>query len=635
MKPLHAVAILLALFLVMSAVTWQTWATPEVDSGREMHTKLRLLAGERLYGDAYYLYGPVAPSFNAALYKVFGPHLNTLYAAGLIGSLLLVLMVFQIGRALMPTTEAMLAAAAVLLFSVFKQSGNLIFPYTYSALYGTCLATLALILMIRHLRSGRMPGLVAAAAVSGLALCCKLEFGFAAAAALAALAYLAPKERRARTTVAALGTFILVPVVVYGLVLMETPAQAVFGGTYLLPGSIPAELLHFNRLKLGLFSPAKTAMEMLSALALLGVLGGAFLLLGRRLAGEPIAWRDEQTGRTWRVIAGSLGWLALSLLVYGTGWDLNPMRALPLLLAAMAWMLARPAAQPLDQPGRVRLLVTVFGLAVLARVLIRVPGGGAYGSGLLPVPMILFFYLAAAGLTALAPAAAARVRRTVLVFFTVAIAAAAGVFAFRALASERQRLETARGDLRLEAPAAAVMGQALDFISRHSAPGQYILGLPEGSSLNFLGRRPAPLRYEILTPGFLDPEGEWQAVRALQQKDVPLVFLFNRPTDEFGPRVFGRDYYRILMGWIEENYDLAAVFTPRSAAPIVDIHPLGAKDEIVDIHSFVQLRTSTDSPDYGHPPSEAVPEIGDPVYFIKCYRRRADPLEPRMVYRDR
>lgn len=116
------------------------------------------------------------------------------------------------------------------------------------------------------------------------------------------------------------------------------------------------------------------------------------------------------------------------------------------------------------------------------------------------------------------------------------------------------------------------MGQALDFISRHSAPGQYILGLPEGSSLNFLGRRPAPLRYEILTPGFLDPEGEWQAVRALQQKDVPLVFLFNRPTDEFGPRVFGRDYYRILMGWIEENYDLAAVFTPRSAAPIVDIH---------------------------------------------------------------
>ncbi len=189
----------------------------------------------------------------------------------------------------MPTTETMLAAAAVLLFSVFKQSGNLIFPYTYSALYGTCLATLALILMIRHLRYGRMPGLVAAAAVSGLALCCQLEFGFAAAAALAALIYLAPKECRTPTTLAAMGTFVLVPAVVCGLVLMETPAQAVFGDTYLLPGSIPAELLHFNRLKLGLFSPAKIAMEMFSAQALLGVLSGGVLLLGRRLAGESTA----------------------------------------------------------------------------------------------------------------------------------------------------------------------------------------------------------------------------------------------------------------------------------------------------------------------------------------------------------
>ncbi len=159
---------------------------------------------------------------------------------------------------------------------------------------------------------------------------------------------------------------------------------------------------------------------------------------------------------------------------------------------------------------------------MLARVLIRVPGGGAYGSGLLPMPMILFFYLASCGLPALAPAAASRVRSTILVFFAVAIATATGVFAFRALASERERLETDRGDLRLEAPAAAVVGQALDFISRHSTSDQCILGLPEGSSLNFLAQRPAPLRYEILTPGFLDPEAERQAVRALQQKDIPL-----------------------------------------------------------------------------------------------------------------
>lgn len=77
MKPLHAVAILLVLFLVMSAITRQTWATPEVDSGRGMHTPPRLLPGGRLYGDTHYLYGPVGPYFNAALYRAFGPHLDT------------------------------------------------------------------------------------------------------------------------------------------------------------------------------------------------------------------------------------------------------------------------------------------------------------------------------------------------------------------------------------------------------------------------------------------------------------------------------------------------------------------------------------------------------------------------------
>lgn len=292
-------------------------------------------------------------------------------------------------------------------------------------------------------------------------------------------------------------------------------------------------------------------------------------------------------------------------MVYGTGWALNPMQALPLLLAAMVWMLASPAAKPPDQPGKERLLVAVFGLAVLARVLIRVPGGGAYGSGLLPIPMILFFYLASCGLPALAPAAASRVRSTVLVFFAVAIATATGVFAFRALASERERLETDRGDLCLEAPAAAVVGQALDFISRHSAPDQCILGLPEGSSLNFLAQRPAPLRYEILTPGFLDPEGERQAVRALQQKDIPLVLLFNRPTDEFGPRVFGRNYYRILMKWIE--VDRGKLHPRGRLHPAVRRSncghpPFGPKRRnrgyprirpITDIHRFARLWTST------------------------------------------
>jgi hypothetical protein len=83
--------------------------------------------------------------------------------------------------------------------------------------------------------------------------------------------------------------------------------------------------------------------------------------------------------------------------------------------------------------------------------------------------------------------------------------------------------------------------------------------------LNFLADRPAPLRYEILTPGFLTAAGEQRAIAQLQAKQVKIIFLLNRPTKEFGCPAFGRDCYRILGQWIEHNYNAAAVFGERAS----------------------------------------------------------------------
>ena len=114
-----------------------------------------------------------------------------------------------------------------------------------------------------------------------------------------------------------------------------------------------------------------------------------------------------------------------------------------------------------------------------------------------------------------------------------------------------------------------------------------LCAVPEGSSLNFLADRPAALRYEILTPGFLDREGELRAIRQLIDRDVKFIFLLNRPTSEFGCRAFGRDCYRDLMGWIDAHYEVAAVFGDGAIT---------------------------------------ASEIGDPVFFIKGYRRKASPV---------
>src|ERR1700674_2945912 len=70
-------------------VTWQRWANPLVDCGREMNIPLRLARGEMLYSQVRFLYGPFSPYLHAALFRAFGPSLGILYADGILSATLI------------------------------------------------------------------------------------------------------------------------------------------------------------------------------------------------------------------------------------------------------------------------------------------------------------------------------------------------------------------------------------------------------------------------------------------------------------------------------------------------------------------------------------------------------------------
>lgn len=584
---MHAVLVLLILFAVMSAVSWQMWANPVIDGGREMNAPLRLLRGETIYSQVYYLYGPVAPLFNAFLYKLLGIHLNTLYAAGMAGSLLLVLLIFHLARGFMSTVESLLAAAAVLLLCIFKQAGNIVFPYSYAALYGTLLGTFALAAQIDFLRSNRSVSLIAGGALSGLALCCKMEFGFAAIASLLTAVIVTQPQQRARTAWIGLASTAVVPLFIYGLLLTKIPAESLIKDTFMLPGTIPAELVYYNKLVLGWNYPGQTLRELISALALLCGLAGFLALIGIRMAGGSIlsARSARPVRRFWWMTGIGFGLILAHIMFFRTHWDMNPLRALPVLFLIMIgyYVRKRSGISNTDVSAHALLLVSVYSLVVLARVIVRVPGGGGYGGGLLPVPLMLFVYMATAEFPIFAmPVKAERYRRrAVAVLLSVGLLATVGVLVFRLTHNSYTWLHTSRGDLRQPPSITLAMSQTLDLLARNSSAGDYVLALPEGSSLNFLAERPAPLRYEVVTPGFLSEAEEQRAIRTVQEKNVEFVLLLNRPTSEFGPGAIGRDYCRTLMGWIEENYSPVAVFGEKVTPEI---------------------------------------QIGDPSFFIKCYR---------------
>jgi len=588
MKSRYAVLILIILFGVMSAASWERWANPIIDGGREMNTPLRLLQGEQIYSEVYYLYGPVAPFFNALLYKVFGVNLRTLYAAGLAGGLLLVLLIFWLGRKFMSVFEAMLAAVAVLLLCVFKQRGNMVFPYSYAVLYGTLLGILALAAQLAHVRSNRMRSLFFAGMLSGLTFCCKLEYGFAAVASLAVLVTSSPRSERLRNAGIALLSLLIFPLLIYGFLFAQIPAGPLFKDTFFLPGHIPAELLYFNKMKLGLNDPGRTLRELISAVAILTGAAGVFSLVGIRMTGESIlsAPRAQGALRLWWITGTSSGLVLVHILFYGTHWDLNPFRAFPILFLGVIYCCfsKRVGSEEKEPSLRSLLLLSVYSLAVLARVFVRVPAGGAYGSGLVPVPILLFFYIAKSDLpiAKLPPAAARFRRRMILVSLSAALSAVIGIFIYRQVETHDVPLQTARGELRFPAAHISALNQAISFIARNTSPEEFLLVLPEGSSLNFLANRRVPVRYEIVTPGFVRNEEERTMIRNIQEKKVHYIFLINRPTSEFGPKIFGQDYCRTLMEWINSNYEPAAVFGEHVTAEM---------------------------------------QIGDPQFFIKCYRK--------------
>src|SRR5262249_48627248 len=146
---------LLALSLLFAALlfaTWQRWTQPLLDHGREMNLPARILAGDQLYVDVQYLYGPFAPYFNALLYRVFRIHLSVLKMSGAVSGVLILFLIYWLARQLMSAWESALTTGLVLVICALKSTANYIQPYTYAALYGLVFALCSLANIVRFIK---------------------------------------------------------------------------------------------------------------------------------------------------------------------------------------------------------------------------------------------------------------------------------------------------------------------------------------------------------------------------------------------------------------------------------------------------------------------------------------------------
>jgi 4-amino-4-deoxy-L-arabinose transferase-like glycosyltransferase len=565
-------------FVAMLAVSWRRWISPVTDSGREMDLPLRLMNGELLYRDVYYLYPPFSPYFHSFLYRIFGVSLDVLQAGGVICALLIAWMCYRIARRLMTPSESALAVIAVVVVCVFKPGGNLIWPYAFAALHGMVFALGALLLALRYTENEKRRELAAAGVLIGLAAITKQEFAAAAiCAVIGAVVWLrrAWFKRLATDLALAAASASLIALPVYAALLGFIGWKIVVEDCHLFFTHLPSSLVLYNAQRSGLAFPLGSLAQMIGAAAV----GVAMLSAAALLAGVPMRLRQTgqsgQTGQagqsertqvrwTWIALGGALLVVLVIRLIAGEEWDGSPMRALPFLTLWMIvagwrrWKLK-------NGEGAALFIIALYSLAVLARVVLRVPSGGAFGGFFLPTSLILFCYL----FLRAAPEVVGRwaqdlsvARRTRLIGAWMLIAllmATAVVYGARYRFNFNYELKTPRGDLFVRRPIGEAFREALDFIAERSNPEDAIAVLPEGGDLAFLSQRRMPLRLQIFHPGFLDEQGERAEIERLQASQARYALIVNRSMHEFGADAFGRDYFPTLGRWLDENYRLVKV----------------------------------------------------------------------------
>lgn len=136
--------LLAAQFVTMTWWSWRLWPDPLIDFGNELYVAWRLMAGDVLYRDVAYLFGPLSPHINGALFGIFGDSITTLIVANL---LILALIVAGIYRLVSRETSRLAATACgavcigVFSFSQYTITGNYNFicPYNHGVTHGTAL----------------------------------------------------------------------------------------------------------------------------------------------------------------------------------------------------------------------------------------------------------------------------------------------------------------------------------------------------------------------------------------------------------------------------------------------------------------------------------------------------------------
>ncbi len=588
----YALSVLSLLFLAALLASWQRWTQPLLDHGREMNLPARLLAGEQLYTDVQFLYGPFAPYFNALLYRLIGVHLSVLHLSGAVCAALILLMVYWLARQLLGVWAAAVTTGLVLVVCALKSTANYVQPYAYAALYGLVFALASLVALVcwerRRLACGgldsnptgavetshtthasrRRSQILLAGLFAGLSLIAKPEIALAALAAVGAALCLESLTTRRwlwRELFSFAAPMLAVTLVTYAIILSRVPWRVLHEDNHIFFVGMPPQLIYFNRHISGLAQWPASLWFSLTGLGVFLLWLGACLTLGALLARRSSGWQTTfQRGLALLLIG--VVWREAAIRYLHVPSDVTPFASAVFVLPGLiGWLAVRAWRQreEFSQTQRLLFILASFSLVAVLRALLNVTTTGPYTPFFVPVLIVVYLAL----LICFAPAALiesdvvrARVRQVAIGLLALLVFGMAVNSTLRLRRLNTFTVSAPRGSFKTVAEIGEPLQAAIRYAAEHTRPDEYVLALPVATTINFLAERRYPLREEIVHPGFLTSAKEQDAIERLKARRVPLILLTNLDTSEFRDRAFGLDYNQELMRWIEAHYHVVARF---------------------------------------------------------------------------
>jgi hypothetical protein len=362
---------------------------------------------------------------------------------------------------------------------------------------------------------------------------------------------------------------------VYGVLVWLVPWNLLVTDTYRV--LTQPQVTYFVHLLDGTSDLARSGRALVAGIGVLACIAGGAALFG--LASDPAG--SKFSGSRVRVIwlltvLGAAAWLAGGSA--SSVWiDISPLRSAPLVLALIVVTIARHAYRQKSQGAALSieeqslLVIAVFSGLAITRVILNVSLATPYSPFTIPTLVIIYVSLLVDRLPRLL--LATRTSRTAASYCAIAVGALVVVtmiYAQLVIARTERVFEIAapRGTLLTNRILGRPIADAIRFVHEHTAPGEYLGSLPQGSIVNFLADRPNPLREEIIVPGYLPPDREADAIDRMAARRVRLILVGNVLTPEYNAHAFGVDYNRRLMQWVKTNYHPVATFSDQGGAEL-------------------------------------------------------------------